>query len=65
MFPPCYLTYGQAVVEVMKIVLTFFKMSQASTAALSAPDLAAGHHQPKSLCWRLLNTHMQVWVSLL
>ena len=51
-------------VEVMKIVVTSFRRSHASTATLSAPNPAAGHHQP-SLCWRLLDTPGQVWVSLL
>ena len=33
-------------VEVMKIMLTSFKRSNACTVALSAPNPAAGHHQP-------------------
>ena len=33
-------------VEVMKIMETSFKRSHARTAALSAPNPAAGHHQP-------------------
>ena len=33
-------------VEVMKIMATSFKRSHACTAALSAPDSAAGHRQP-------------------
>ena len=32
--------------EVMKIVATSFKRSHACTAALSAPNPAAGHHRP-------------------
>ena len=36
-------------VEVMKIKATFFKRSQARTAALSAPDAAAGHRRPTPL----------------
>ena len=36
-------------VEVMKIKATFFKRSQARTAALSAPDAAAGHFRPRPL----------------
>ena len=51
-------------VEVMKIMFTSFKMSQAGTATLSAPNLAAGHQQPM-LCQRLLDTPRQIWVSLL
>ena len=43
---------------------TSFKMSHAGTAALSAPDPAAGHSEP-CLCQRLLDTHRQVWVSIL
>ena len=38
--------------------------SHACMAMLSAPNLAAGYHQP-SLCWRLLDSPGQVWVSLL
>ena len=41
-FPPCYLTSGQTMVGVMKIMATF-KRSHACTATLSAPNLAAGH----------------------
>ena len=33
-------------VEVMKIMVTSFKRSPACTAALSAPNPAAGHHRP-------------------
>ena len=40
-------------------MVTSFKRSHACTAPLSALDPAAGHH------WRLLDTHRQVWVSLL
>ena len=35
------------------------------TVAFSAPDLSAGHCQPTSLHQRLLDTHRQVWLSLL
>ena len=38
MFPPCCLTWGQTLVEVMKIMVTSFKKSHALTAALSAPQ---------------------------
>ena len=44
--PPCYLTWGQTMAEVMKIMVTSFKGFQASTAAHSAPNPAAGHRQP-------------------
>ena len=33
----------------MKIMVTFFKRSHAYTATLSAPNPAAGHHQPTPL----------------
>ena len=42
-------TWGQTMVEVMKIMATSFKRSHACTAALSAPSPAAGHHQPTPL----------------
>ena len=51
-------------VEVMKIMETSFKRSHARTAALSAPSPAAGHCQPMPLP-EILDTHGQVWVSLL
>ena len=51
-------------VEVMKIMVTSFKRSHAGTATLSAPNPAAGDHPPR-LCWPLLDTYGQVWVSLL
>ena len=51
-------------VEVMRIMATSFQRSQARTAALSASSPAAGHYQPTPP-QRLLDTHGQVWVSLL
>ena len=36
-------------VAVMKIMVTYFKRSHAGTAALSAPNPAADHHQPMCL----------------
>ena len=51
-------------VEVMKIMATSFKRSHAHTAALSAPDPAAGHYRPTPPN-RFLDTHRQVWVTLL
>ena len=51
-------------VEVMKLMRTSFKRSHACTATLSAPNPAAGHHQPTNLP-EILDTHGQVWVSLL
>ena len=54
----------QTMVEVMKIMVTSFKKSLAGTATLSAPNPAAGHCQ-HTLLQRPLDTHGQVWVSLL
>ena len=51
-------------VEVKKIMVTSFKRSQAHAAALSAPTLHQVTINP-CLCRRLLETHRQVWVSLL
>ena len=45
-FPPCPLIWGQTLVEVMKIMATSFRRSHPCTAALSAPDPAAGHSWP-------------------
>ena len=36
-------------VEIMQIMATSFKRCRAHTATLSAPDPAAGHHQPTPL----------------
>ena len=63
-FPPCCLTWGQTMVEVMKIMGTSLKRSHAHTATLNAPDPAAGHRWPTPLpetpeffqrCQRLLH----------
>ena len=51
-------------VEVMKIMATSFKRSHAYTAALTAPRMQQATSDP-CLCQRLLDTHGQVWVSLL
>ena len=63
-FPPCCLTWGQTKVEVMKIMVTSFKKSHTYTAALSALTLQQATTDPR-LRQRLLDTHRQVWVSLL
>ena len=47
-------------VEVMKIMVTSFKRSHGHTATLSAPNPAAGHHQPTPL----LETPRHSWASL-
>ena len=39
LFPPCCLTWGQTMVEVMKIMVTSFKRPHACTSTLSAPTL--------------------------
>ena len=51
--PSLLFTWGQTMVEVMKIMVTFLKKSYASTATLSAPNPTAGHHWPL----RLMETH--------
>ena len=48
-FPPYCLTWGQTMVEVMKMMVTSFKRYHAGTAALSAPNPAAGHCRPTPL----------------
>ena len=51
-------------VEVLKIMATFFKRSHARTAVLNAPNPAAGHHQPTPPL-ETPGHSRQVWVSLL
>ena len=63
-FPLCCLTWDQTMVEVMKMMVTSFKRSHACTDALSAPTLQQATADP-CLRWRLLNTHGEIWVSLL
>ena len=62
--PSLLFTWSQTVEEVMKIMATSFKTSNARTAALSAPTLQQATTDPH-LLQRLLDTHRQVWVSLL
>ena len=50
-------------VEVMKIMVTSFKRYHAGTTTLSAPNLQQATANPH-VCWRLLDTPRQVWVSL-
>ena len=50
--------------EIMKIMVTSFRRSHAGTATLSAPTLQQATANPL-LCQRLVDTHGQVWVSLL
>ena len=42
--PSLLFTWGQTLVEVMKIMVTSFKRSHACTATFGAPNPAAGHH---------------------
>ena len=42
--PSVLFTWGQTVVEVMKIMVTSLKRSHACIATVSAPNPAAGHH---------------------
>ena len=63
-FPHCCLSWDQTMVEVRKKMVTSFKRSQACSATLSAADPGAGTADPH-LNRRLLDTHRQVWVSLL
>ena len=41
-------TWGQTMVDVMKIMATSFKRPHACTATLNVPNPAAGHHRPTS-----------------
>ena len=61
--PSLLFTWGQTMVEVMKIMVTSFKRCHAGTT-LSDPDLQQVTADP-CFCQRLLDTHGQVWVSLL
>ena len=62
--PSLLFTWGQTMVEVMKIMVTFFKRSHASTATVSAPTLQQATIDP-CIRRRLMDTHRQGWVSLL
>ena len=48
-FPLCCLTWGQTTVEIMKIMVTFFKRSYSCITVLRVLGPAAGHCQPTSL----------------
>ena len=62
-FPPCCLTWGQTMVEVMKVRAASFKRSRARTAAHSVlPALQQTTADPH-LRQRLLDTPGQVWVG--
>ena len=51
-------------VEVMKIMVSSFKKSHACTATLSAPNPAAGHHQPMPLLETLGHSQASLGQSL-
>ena len=57
--PSLLFTWGQTMVEVMKITGSSFKRSHPCTATLSAPTLLQDTADP-CLCRRLLDTHRQV-----
>ena len=44
--PSLLFTWGQTMVEVMKVMATSLKRSQACTATAHGPNPAAGHHGP-------------------
>ena len=62
--PSLLFTWGQTMVEIMKIMVTSFKRSHACTLHSVPPALQQGTDDPR-LRQRLLDTHRQVWVSLL
>ena len=63
-FPLGFLTWGQTMVEVMKIMATSFKRCHAGPATVSALTVQQATTNPR-LQQRFLHTHRQVWVSLL
>ena len=60
--PSLLFNWGQTMVEVMKIMPTSFKRSNAYTAILSGPNLAVGHRWPQ-LPLETPGYSWQVWVS--
>ena len=63
-FPPCYLTWVQSMVDVMKIWLPPLKGPMHALLHWVPLTLQQGTTNPR-LCQRLLDTHGQVWASLL
>ena len=53
-FPHCYLTWGQTMVELMKIMATSFKSSPARTATLSPRSPPKQATTNPHVCWTLL-----------
>ena len=62
--PSLLLTQGQTMVEVMKIMATFFKGPMHVLLHSVPPTLQQATTDPH-FHWRLLETRRQVWVSLL
>ena len=62
--PSLLFTWGQTMMEVMKIMATSFKRSHAWTATLRPPTLQQATTNP-CICRILLDAPGQVWVSLL
>ena len=60
----CYLTRGQNMVELMKIMATSFKNPMHTLLHVVPPTLQQATTDP-CLHRRLLNTHRKVWVSFL
>ena len=55
-FPPCCLTWGQTIVEVMEIMATSFRRSHDALLRSVPPTLQQATTDPR-LHWRLLDTH--------
>ena len=62
--PSLLFTWGRTMVEVVKIMVTSFKRSHAALLPSVPPTLQQATANPH-LHWRLLDTHGQVWASLL
>ena len=63
MFPPCCLTWGQTMVEVIKIMLTFKRCT--SKLLHSVPPTLKQATANSRLHQRHLDTHGHVWISFL
>ena len=59
-----FFTWGQTMVEVMKTMATSSKKLMHVLLHSEPPTLQQATADPQ-LCWRLRDTHRQVWVSLL
>ena len=64
LFPPCCLIWGQVMVEVMKIMTTSSK-GPLQALLQSMPQMLQQATTNPHLCFRLLDTPGQVWISLL